>query len=458
MVWQPGTKIFGDLYTIKRKIREGGYGITYIAENNSKQKSSNLIVIKTLKDYILTEPTFAEFRNKYLQNFTEEAAKLAICQHPHVVKIDNHFKVNYQTQIDDLVWEGELPCIAMEYIDGQNLGDLVNQVGALSETEALIYIRQVASALQLIHDKRLLHRDIKPENIMKRAGKNEAILIDFGIAREFIPNLTQTQTDMGKTHGFAPVEQYHKRARRGEYTDIYALSATFYYLLTGEEPPAPFVRQGMGEDILTPLNDLVSGVDPKIHEAVMKGLEILPKERPQSIEEWLDMFPIPATIPSLAPPTQISVPAKYEKLQKLLAAGEWKAADQETARVMLQVAGREQERWLDIESIEKFPCEDLRTIDQLWVKYSNGRFGFSVQKNIWLECGGEADHKTECKLGDRIGWRVRGEWILYDKGTFSMKAPYGHIPIIASRKTSSARIPIFPLISSLAFRAVSCNI
>jgi formylglycine-generating enzyme required for sulfatase activity len=126
---------------------------------------------------------------------------------------------------------------------------------------------------------------------------------------------------------------------------------------------------------------------------------------------------------------EISVLAKYKKLQKLLEAGEWKEADQETARVMLQVAGREKEGWLNIDSIENFPCEDLRTIDQLWVKYSNSRFGFSVQKNIWLECGGKVDWKTECTLGDRLGWRVKGEWIDYDEGTFSMKASPGHLPL-----------------------------
>ena len=79
------------------------------------------------------------------------------------------------------------------------------------------------------------------------------------------------------------------------------------------------------------------------------------------------------------------VPARYHKLRDLLAAGEWKEADRETARVMLQVASREKEGWLRVEDRENFPCEDLRAIDKLWVKYSNGRFGFSVQKRIWLE-------------------------------------------------------------------------
>ncbi|MFM6250457.1 MAG: GUN4 domain-containing protein, partial [Dolichospermum sp.] len=68
----------------------------------------------------------------------------------------------------------------------------------------------------------------------------------------------------------------------------------------------------------------------------------------------------------------------YSKLRDLLKAGKWKEADEETLRVMLVVAKREEEGWLDTESIDNFPCADLRTIDQLWVKYSEGRFGFSV--------------------------------------------------------------------------------
>jgi len=118
----------------------------------------------------------------------------------------------------------------------------------------------------------------------------------------------------------------------------------------------------------------------------------------------------------------------YEKLEKLLANGQWKEADQETLRVMLQIASRETEGWLDMHSINNFPCEDLRKIDKLWVKYSNGRFGFSVQKNIWLECGGEIDYDTECLIGERIGWVVNGEWILYDQGIFSLNASDGHLP------------------------------
>ncbi|NET56211.1 MAG: CHAT domain-containing protein [Symploca sp. SIO2E6] len=122
--------------------------------------------------------------------------------------------------------------------------------------------------------------------------------------------------------------------------------------------------------------------------------------------------------------------ADYTRLRDLLAAGKWKDADQETARVMLLAAGQKQRGFLRQEDLEKFPCEDLRTIDQLWVTYSNGRFGFSVQKKIWLEAGGKLDYETECKLGDQLGWRKEGEWNYY-KITFKLQptTPFGQLPV-----------------------------
>ncbi|MBC6481961.1 MAG: GUN4 domain-containing protein [Hormoscilla sp. GM7CHS1pb] len=124
-------------------------------------------------------------------------------------------------------------------------------------------------------------------------------------------------------------------------------------------------------------------------------------------------------------------PARYHKLQDLLAAGEWEEADRETALVMQQVAGR---GWLSIEALEKFPCEDLHAIDKLWVKYSDGRFGFSVQKRIWLEEGGKVDYETEWRMCSRVGWDYwwdgcLGGWVLNIINlTYSLAAPTGHLP------------------------------
>jgi hypothetical protein len=95
------------------------------------------------------------------------------------------------------------------------------------------------------------------------------------------------------------------------------------------------------------------------------------------------------------------VGANYTQLRDLLAAGKWKEADEETRGIMVKVVGREGTGWLNEESINKLPCTDLRTVDKLWLEYSDSRFGFSVQKRIYQEVGRDWE-----KMGDRVGWRV----------------------------------------------------
>jgi len=132
-------------------------------------------------------------------------------------------------------------------------------------------------------------------------------------------------------------------------------------------------------------------------------------------------------------PTNEPTPAIFQNLEALLKAGKWREADLETLNLMLKLTKREQEGWLKIEDVKNFPRQELRKMDQLWVKYSNGKFGFSVQKQIWLELGGkldgEYDRDTFRKLGDRVGWRKNGEWLSYDSYTFSStNALPGHLP------------------------------
>ncbi|MDB9526133.1 GUN4 domain-containing protein [Oscillatoria sp. CS-180] len=128
----------------------------------------------------------------------------------------------------------------------------------------------------------------------------------------------------------------------------------------------------------------------------------------------------------------------YAKLRDLLAAKDWKAADKETARCMLEVMDRQEEGWLAVEHIGQFPCRDLRNIDRLWVHYSQGRFGFSVQKDIWQSCGIPTEHNSDWeRFGKTVGWRT-GEgsfeqaesWLFYSQLTFDLAAPRGHLPVV----------------------------
>lgn len=132
-----------------------------------------------------------------------------------------------------------------------------------------------------------------------------------------------------------------------------------------------------------------------------------------------------------------AVGMNYTHLRELLAAGKWKEADEETTQVMLAVAKREYLGSLDFNSINNFPCEDLRTIDQLWVKYSNERFGFSIQKRIYQNVGGTNKHMGEINkhnkiitsaFGYAVGWKTATEWFYYDDITFDINAPKGHLP------------------------------
>jgi hypothetical protein len=122
---------------------------------------------------------------------------------------------------------------------------------------------------------------------------------------------------------------------------------------------------------------------------------------------------------------------KYTKLSNLLAAGKWKEADEETANVIFEVANSKKEEWLRDEDMDNIPCEDLRTINQLWVDYSNGHFGFSVQKKIYQRIGvtREYNEKTWRRFGDTVGWHVNNKWI-GQHCTFDLTAPQGHLPVM----------------------------
>ena len=131
--------------------------------------------------------------------------------------------------------------------------------------------------------------------------------------------------------------------------------------------------------------------------------------------------------------SKLPAPNPYPLLEKLLDKQKWREADQLTKVIMLIIANRLTEGSLDVESIDNFPCEDLRIIDQLWVKYSNGRFGFSVQKKIYISLGGTREYSDEVwkKFCDKVGWRKGEKWLNYSDLTFELRntTPEGHVPV-----------------------------
>jgi hypothetical protein len=153
--------------------------------------------------------------------------------------------------------------------------------------------------------------------------------------------------------------------------------------------------------------------------------------------------------------------SRYTRLESLLKAQNFKGADTETSKVMLALANRQKEGFLTAEDVEKFPCRELRIIDKLWLKYSRGKFGISVQQKIYESLGGRegiVSSELDWSFANRVGWVSRtGAWIGYDRLNFSQKAPSGHLPrriFFSDRMRTYQTIFITDNFPSLLFR---CN-
>ena len=145
--------------------------------------------------------------------------------------------------------------------------------------------------------------------------------------------------------------------------------------------------------------------------------------------------PVPQPVRPTPPaePTLISAATgvNYQPLQEALAAGDFKLADQTTSNLMARAADREAEGWLRTEDVQNFSCEDLNIIDQLWLSNSDGKFGFSVQQQIYQSLGGILgvyNQNLWDSLGNEVGWRRNEQWLPYNDLDFGLNAPSGHLP------------------------------
>lgn len=434
MLWTPGqTTLKTRPYRIDDILGMGGFGMTYKATH---LQLNYQVVLKTPNLSLQNDPEYPNFVRRFIRE-GQILAKFCQNAHPGIVRIS------------DLFEEKGLHCLVMDLIVGQSLFNAVQQRGRLPDMEAVAIIRQIGEALSDVHQAGIVHRDAHPGNIMLRPN-GQAVLIDFGIASELVPMVLTSKHFAHRD--FAPWEQQMEGSGKPT-VDIYALAASLYYAVTGQTP-TPSVKRQFQNAALPPTKNF--GVKDWVSLAIEKGMASDPQKRPQSMQDWLSYLrePIPSKVAGVSVQLKSARGVDYTCLRDLLAAGEWKEADKETRKVMLKAARRYNEGYFTSESIENFPCDDLRTIDQLWVKYSQGRFGFSVQKKIWLEVGGKVDYDTECKLGDRCGWRKGGEWLNYSNLTFNKQAPVGHLPVGGSFEFCG----VLGVVSSLASRAVSCNL
>ena len=273
-----GKSLQGGKYTLEQELGRGGFGITFTATHHYLGQT---VVIKTLNEALQQDRNFADFQRK----FQDEAKRLALCVHLNIVRVSDFF-------IED-----GLPYMVMEYIRGQTLEEVIFPDHPLPEAIAIHFIRQIGAALKVVHQNGLLHRDVKPQNIMLRQGTQEVVLIDFGIAREFTPGVTQTHTNMISV-GYAPIEQYLPQEKRTPASDVYGLAATLYALLTARVPVASILRD---RQPMIPPRELRPQLSPATNQAVMRGMAVETRYRPATMDEWLSLLPTPEQLTAPAP-------------------------------------------------------------------------------------------------------------------------------------------------------------
>jgi len=255
-------------YRIRRLLSQGGMGAVYLAVNTRFKRP---VAIK--ENFVQTGPGVD--REASMRQFREEATVLNGLHHPHLPRVT------------DLFIEGERQYLVMDYIEGQDLWDRIETQGEpLTEGAALEIIIQVCDALIYLHsqDPPVLHRDIKPQNI-KVTPEGRVVLVDFGLAKVGGADVETHLGARGWTNGFSPPEQYMSSQRTLPASDIYALGATLYALLTATEPPAS-TSLTTGITRCTPPEILNPKLSDRVSRAIAYAMEIKITDRPQSVAVW----------------------------------------------------------------------------------------------------------------------------------------------------------------------------
>lgn len=430
----PGTRLQGGQYQIDYALGQGGFGITYRGIHTHLEK------LVAIKEYFPQEKAFRDARgsitiprpqvedfNKGKARFLKEGKLLAKINHPRVVRVEHYFE------------ERETVYLVMELVAGKTLKKYLEEKKSLSEKEIENMMAQGVAGLGAAHRQGIYHLDLKPDNLMiDPEGKVK--IVDFGAAKQSLATRAGSRRSTTRmfTEAYTAPEVMGLRAI-GSFSDIFEMGMILHEMVTGKLPPSALER------LLVEKDWQPTGIGEPWLGLIRAALPMEPTERAQEIEGWWESrqhgkrtaTPSPAPVPPPGDDLRSERGVDYTRLQRLLQQQKWKDADEETYRRMLEAAKREKEEWFRDADLKNFPRTDLRTIDQLWVKYSKGRFGFSVQKQIWLDLGGklgEYDYDTFKKLGDRVGWRKNGSWLNYSDYTFTFttNALHGHLP--AGRK------------------------
>ena len=267
-------------YKIIRILGQGGFGITYLAENTLLEKN---VAIKEFfpKDFCGRDNTShltigtennAKTVAKLKTRFLKEAKNIARLDHPGIVKIHDVFE------------ENNTAYYVMDYIEGENLNDMVKRNGPLPEQKSIEYIIKVGEALEYIHSQQMTHFDVKPANIVVRSNEDQPILIDFGLSKQYDNRGDATSTLMqAVSHGYSPIELYNSGSITtfSPQIDVYSLAATLYFLLTEMVPPN--ASQLIDEQLWFP-----SSFPEKIKGSIVKTMTASRRNRTENVASFIN--------------------------------------------------------------------------------------------------------------------------------------------------------------------------
>lgn len=276
---QPGT-VLRRRYRIEAPIGQGGMGSVYLAED--LRLEGRKCAVKAVRiDPSIDPSLIAELQHQ----FSREASILARLDHPNLPKVSDYFT------------EDELDYLVMDYVPGKNLKELMDEARRndrfLAEADVLAWARQLCDALEYMHtqDPPVLHRDIKPSNI-KLAPSGLIKLVDFGLVKLLSKDMSQTITVLqGRgTAAYTPLEQYGEDDSHTDMrSDIYALGATLYHLLTNV-PPADARQRFLSPQSLASPRQHNPAISEAVERALVAAIAMHPDDRPSSIAEFRELL------------------------------------------------------------------------------------------------------------------------------------------------------------------------
>jgi eukaryotic-like serine/threonine-protein kinase len=465
-----GTTLRGR-YKIIKKLGSGGLGDTYLAQDIDLPGKPHCVV-KHLSPKN-PNPRFLPIAQKLFEREAKILYRLG--EHNQIPRLYAHFD------------EADNFYLVQEFVDGHDLSAEITVGSQLTEVKTVKLLQEILEVLVFVHQQGIIHRDIKPQNIMRRKQDEKLVLIDFGAVKEIstmsINSQYQTSSTVAiGTPGYMPNEQLSGHPKL--CSDIYAVGMIGIQALTGVLPrllPRDFntleviwcdnirvsdrlehilnrmVRyhfslryQNISELLQALISLQVQGIYPSKNSTYLINHSVSPWLQPTEKLDFnitrdeevrhLNHFTIAQSIvqkqnKALEVELYSSSCIDNTPLRDLLKAQKWEEADKETTSLVLKVANRESDGWLQVEDIKKLKREDLRVIDQLWVAHSNGRFGFSVQKQLFKNLGGTKDYDPKIWeiLGEHVGWILEGKYLRYRSLSFDLNAQVGCFPTFLGR-------------------------